>query len=160
MDWMNSFSRIRFAKRLVLLVILVVVPTLIVYLLQSNLLHTVGRESSTAEIPACIQTIGIDPSNLPAQLYTSIDENVGSLQSVKAYQMSMRKCFKISLSKEEQQELEHSSLANEIRQFKEKVLKRTSEIKGLNLMEQVLYQPINAECIFPCLSIGLVNFKF
>ena len=119
--------------------ILVVVPTLIVYLLHTNLLYTVGRETSTADIPACIQTIRIDPSNLKAQLYTSIDENVGSLQSVKADEMSMRKCFQISLSKEEQQELEHSSLANEIRQFKGKLLKRTSEIKGLNLKEQVLY---------------------
>ena len=97
-----------------------------------------GREISTAGIPACIQTIRIDPSNLQAQLYTSIDENVGSLQLVKADQMSMRKCFQISLSKEEQTELEHSSLAKKIRQFKEKLLKQTAGIKGLNLMEQVL----------------------
>ena len=91
-----------------------------------------------ADIPACIQTIRIDPSDLQAQLYTSIDEIVGSLQSVKKDQMSMRKCFQITLSKEEQQALGHSSLANGIRQFKERLLKRTSGIKGLNLMEQVL----------------------
>ena len=118
--------------------ILVVVPTLIVYLLQTNLLHAVGRETSTAGIPACIQTIRIDPSDLQAQLYTSIDEIVGSLQSVKNDQMSMHKCFQITLSEEEQQALGHSSLANGIRQFKERLLKRTSGINGLNLMEQVL----------------------
>ena len=93
---------------------------------------------STDAIPACIQTLTFEPRDFQAQIYTGIEGNDGTLQSIKNFQMKVHKCFRITLSKEEQQAHKNTSLANKIRQFKEQMLILTSGIKGLNLMEQVL----------------------
>ena len=132
------FSRNRFATGLFLFLILASIPAVIVYILQVDQLSMFVQDISTDAIPACIQTLTIEPKDFQAQVYTAIEENEGTLPSIKNFQMNMHKCFRITLSKEEQQALKNTSLANKIRQFKERVLILTSGITGLNLMEQVL----------------------
>ena len=132
------FSRNRFATGSFLVLILASISAVIVYILHVDQLNIFVQDMSTDAIPACIQTLTIESRDFQAEVYTSIEENEGTLPSIKNFQMNMRKCFRITLSKEEQQALKNTSLANKIRQFKKQMLILTSGIKGLNLMEQVL----------------------
>ena len=132
------FSRNRFATGSFLVLILASISAVIVYILQVDQLNIFVQDMSTDAIPACIQTLTIEPRDFQAQVYTGIEANEGTLPLIKNFQMNMHKCFRITLSKEEQQALKNTSLANKIRQFKKQKLILTSGIKGLNLMEQVL----------------------
>ena len=132
------FSRNRFVTSLFLFLILASIPAAIVYILHVDQINIFVQDMSTDAIPACIQTLTIEPRDFQAPVYTGTEENERTLQSIKNFQMNMHKCFRITLSKEEQQALRNTSLANEIRRFKEQMLKLTSGIKGLNLMEQVV----------------------
>ena len=136
----DIFFRGRLKDGFLGLIVFGVLSIMLLLALQYNIPRFFLYDTNLSGDRSCIKTMRLYAGDFVRKDQTYKAQLDVLQQSLSKYQTNMTKCFRLSLTTEEQHMLENTTAAKSIKSYNNKLTNRTALLTDLNLMEQVSFQ--------------------